>query len=1250
MRPSRNAMIVGSVLALAGVISPALADDVQLSCDAYDPGDIDPLCTSSFFLRWGEGPAEFPPPLCEPVEAPSDRSVVPPAGPPHGSGAATPLTGTLPALRQSFEGANQAGSDRIQPDTMGAVGPAHFMEILNSIVTIYSKDGGEITNSETLESFFSCLDLSQHPTTGAEKLADPRVIFYVPPGEEPDEGRWIVIALDALLPHHLVLAISVTNDPTGAFHYLRFALDPAGGSQFRGDYPTLGVDATGIYIAAETRTDPITMTIWAIDKAPLIEDPPSIPTITACRGLHFNYAIQPAHTFGTAPGEYIIGKSTEWSLRIYRVDPPDPPSTSPNAYDTGTVSVPTFFPPPAPPSLGDLDGNTGVSTLGDRLMMSVYRDGSLWTTHCVNVNGRAAIRWYEIDPADNTLIQWGTVADASLHYYMPSLMLNDDGHMLMGFSGSDEDQYIGTYFTGRRHDDPYGDMAPPVLLKTAEPEIDASYTVNAWGDYSYTSLDPIDGQTLWTVQEYALARCQNPNVPEEQISQWGTWIASFTFDCNDNDIDDHQDIINGSPDCNGNMVPDECEIDSDIPGGFCRLSCKPDNCGDVTCDPDCDNNGRPDSCDFDDCNENCIEDQCDVDCFAPGCDEKCDQANNCESLEFPGQFCGAADDCNSDNMPDECQDCNDNGIADSCDIAAGTSQDCSGNGIPDECEIVDCNTNGVADSCDIDVAYQGGCAVQPCSVDCDVDGLPDECEPLWALALPGAGFEVTKHRYLSIGPNTNSQCVALKVELTAMRRCEDDLERACTENSDCTTGVCVQHGDVGSFWWVQAPQNEPLGCLPGNECGDDDWFARVDTAFHSQVWDFATLHVGDCEIVPVATYEIRACLPPDGTVCSAPLTIGTIEQPFISPGSRVNYGDVAGPVSGTEFTPPDGIANITDVSAYILTAQNYGTPNTPQTHPTWVDLKGLGDGSPPNYILAVPDLQTILQALQGNKWTGEPGNLNPGQCPECCSSPPPPGGNPIAFVLVARDDIIGSGDDVYIDVYMDAPSSVDIGAYEIRLKVTGGTAGSFELHKASPRLCVGGADGGRPCDDASDCADPGTCEVPADYVFAQDTFYKAASRVTKQLSNAKEAGHVTVQGQKYLATYRFQPTGGATGVFTFEIEDDYNLSFFNDADGVLLASQGGETEVVGVGVDCLGDGDCEQIACQTGTCVSNACVYDNAPQGTPCDDGQFCTATDECDGNGACVGSGSACGNPLKPQCCEGEQTCICSTCPCSEQ
>ncbi len=42
--------------------------------------------------------------------------------------------------------------------------------------------------------------------------------------------------------------------------------------------------------------------------------------------------------------------------------------------------------------------------------------------------------------------------------------------------------------------------------------------------------------------------------------------------------------------------------------------------------------------------------------------------------------------------------------------------------------------------------------------------------------------------------------------------------------------------------------------------------------------------------------------------------------------------------------------------------------------------------------------------------------------------------------------------------------------------------------------------------------------------------------------------------------------------------------------------------------------DFVQIVRQTAACTNHECIYTNVAQGTPCDDQQFCTATDECGG------------------------------------
>ncbi len=133
---------------------------------------------------------------------------------------------------------------------------------------------------------------------------------------------------------------------------------------------------------------------------------------------------------------------------------------------------------------------------------------------------------------------------------------------------------------------------------------------------------------------------------------------------------------------------------------------------------DCNNNTTGDICDIasgasEDCNANDVPDECEPDCNENG------EVDECEVLA------GAAEDCNADLIPDECQpDCNENGTPDVCDILEGFSRDCNANGVPDECDFpggvfTDCNENGIADYCDISLGIWG---------DCDTDGVPDVCQ------------------------------------------------------------------------------------------------------------------------------------------------------------------------------------------------------------------------------------------------------------------------------------------------------------------------------------------------------------------------------------------------------------------------------------------------------------------------------------------------------------------------------------------
>ncbi|UCG34442.1 MAG: hypothetical protein JSU68_07330, partial [Phycisphaerales bacterium] len=311
---------------------------------------------------------------------------------------------TLPVLTQDFQGVirGDAGQFSAPPDTDGAVGPNHFVITVNRVFAVYDKETGSELLSMSLGSFLP------------GSSGDPRVLY------DQHNGRWVVIVCD--FSARIYLAVSTSDDPTGDWFKTSILISQGSDAGCWPDYPTLGADEYGIYSASYMVG--CGMTILAIDKAPLIAPSPSLGTVTAFRGLPWEGAIQPAHTYGSPGGEYLVSRAGSTSLRVRRIDPP---LTGPSLVELGFVTIPYHDYPPDAPALGC---NSPLDTVDWRPMNAVYRDGSLWTTHCIGLDGRAAARWYEVDPVSVSLTQYGTVADSSLYYFFPSICVNRFGRVV----------------------------------------------------------------------------------------------------------------------------------------------------------------------------------------------------------------------------------------------------------------------------------------------------------------------------------------------------------------------------------------------------------------------------------------------------------------------------------------------------------------------------------------------------------------------------------------------------------------------------------------------------------------------------------------------------------------------------------------------------------------------------------------------------------------------------------------------------
>jgi len=293
-----------------------------------------------------------------------------------------------------------------------------------------------------------------------------------------------------------------------------------------------------------------------------------------------------------------------------------------------------------------------------------------------------------------------------------------------------------------------GSLDDDLRLKEDSPCIDAGLNVGVLVDFADLDGDGDRSERLPIDLDGRSRFFDDPNSPNTGIGNPPIVdMGAFELgsDCNQNGVLDDKDVLNGfSDDCNGNRIPDECEIESDspAPGGpfFCLFDCS----------PDCDKNGLPDTCDpdsdldlvIDGCdlcpgtapNTPVDEDGCELRgacCFPIGV---CfDALLNSACLSINGRFLGHGLTCQSDPDGDAAVGC-----ADGCPLDAGkTSPGLCGCGVSD----ADGDGDGIANCLDPcpddnpdDTDGDGACdSDDPCPLDnpddTDGDFLCDSDDP-----------------------------------------------------------------------------------------------------------------------------------------------------------------------------------------------------------------------------------------------------------------------------------------------------------------------------------------------------------------------------------------------------------------------------------------------------------------------------------------------------------------------------------------
>ena len=411
-------------------------------------------------------------------------------------------------IGQNFTGSTSGTDTFVTPaDGDGAVGPNHFVELINGRYSVYDKSSGSRVQTKTDFGFWTNSGIALSVNLD---VTDPRIVF------DTYSQRWFASMVDVDFnnetSNRFLLAVSAGSDPTGAWHGFAFVADPLNGNF--ADFPTLGVDASGVYLGGDmfdTNNNSLGSVLVSIPKSGLLGNPPAISGRASFGILSSDTRgniLQPTVTSGaasTAESVLAVGDlgydfQSHTNLVL---------STIQNAAAAGgatlsaatVLTVPAYSVPINPPQP---DGSSNLDNGDARLGACVRRvDDVLYAVHAVEVSRRAALRWYKIDAASNTLTQSGTITDNALDLFYPSIAANADGTVLIGCNGSSSNAFVGSYAVAGETANGALSFGNLMLLKAGS----ASYQspgpaagASRWGDYSATSVDPSDPNRFWTLQ------------------------------------------------------------------------------------------------------------------------------------------------------------------------------------------------------------------------------------------------------------------------------------------------------------------------------------------------------------------------------------------------------------------------------------------------------------------------------------------------------------------------------------------------------------------------------------------------------------------------------------------------------------------------------------------------------------------------------------------------------------------------------
>lgn len=444
-------------------------------------------------------------------------------------------TMVLNGIEQNFDGIDNNQSGFLPPDPTGAVGPNHYVQSVNSAISIFTKTGDLIIGPIALGTFLGNPSNSGDPIILYDQLAD----------------RWLVSEFGTGA-NSLLIAISETPDPTGAYNLYEIL-----NGQFE-DYPHYSVWPDGYYLTTNGTGGGGAFNpreVFVLERDAMLAGDPDAQVV----GLNLTGQFaNPTTIFGAAsanlvgtefpedtPGFFIYLQDDAWTgavtfdqLLVWEANIDwDDISNSTISADPQVIPVDPFDSLFAPFGVGEINQpGTGQELAGQGGIISymanyrAFEDHNSWLiTFNVDVDGNdtSGIRWIELrnDEANTAwdVFQQGTYApDDGLSRFMSSGGMDAQGNIGLAFNIGGATMPVGIRQTGRFDGD------APGIMTIAENTIFDGPGVqtfsNRFGDYAHLTMDP-DNFTFWHTTQYF-----------ESTNTWATRITSFRI--SDGFVDD----------------------------------------------------------------------------------------------------------------------------------------------------------------------------------------------------------------------------------------------------------------------------------------------------------------------------------------------------------------------------------------------------------------------------------------------------------------------------------------------------------------------------------------------------------------------------------------------------------------------------------------------------------------------------------------------------------------------------------------